>query len=228
MQHPNHTDGARHVFSLFWDAFDFQSAQTTLRYRRHQGSISLSRDVTFQASHRLALAFFFGNAFRYVFGGPRVAAHPAYDDAVQRTVGPTVSAPAEPVPDRLAAGRLDRAGAAQHGERRLFDINSRTERRRRPAPSGRGRNGSKACRPSSRATRRAGSASGTASGAWDSPACASRSSAFANSRPDRFGPTICPHPHLSRMQRRDVQPWLSLRNLLDCSVVRSNYLVDTQ
>ena len=35
-------------------------------------------------------------------------------------------------------------------------------------------------------------------------------------------------PHLSRMQRRDVQPWLSLRNLLDCSVVRSNYLVDTQ
>ena len=34
--------------------------------------------------------------------------------------------------------------------------------------------------------------------------------------------------HLSRMQRRDVQPWLSLRNLLDCSVVRSNYLVDTQ
>lgn len=35
-------------------------------------------------------------------------------------------------------------------------------------------------------------------------------------------------PHLPRMQRRDVQLWLSLRNLLDCSAVRSNYLVDTQ
>ena len=39
---------------------------------------------------------------------------------------------------------------------------------------------------------------------------------------------FCPHPHLSRMQRRDVQLWLSLRNLLDCSVVRGNYLVDTR
>lgn len=35
-------------------------------------------------------------------------------------------------------------------------------------------------------------------------------------------------PHLPRMQRRDVQLWLSLRNLLDCSAVPSNYLVDTQ
>ena len=89
------------------------------RRRRHQGLVSLPRDVAFQASPRLALAFSFGNAFRCVFGGPRAVAHPAYDDAAQRTVGPTVSAPVEPVPDRLAAGRLDRAGAAQHGERRL-------------------------------------------------------------------------------------------------------------
>lgn len=43
-----------------------------------------------------------------------------------------------------------------------------------------------------------------------------------------IGPTICPHPHLSRMQRRDVQLWLSLRNLPDRSVVPSNYLVDTR
>ena len=35
-------------------------------------------------------------------------------------------------------------------------------------------------------------------------------------------------PHLSRMQRRDVQLWLSLRNLLDCSAAPSNYLVDTR
>lgn len=33
---------------------------------------------------------------------------------------------------------------------------------------------------------------------------------------------------VSQMQRRDVQLWLSLLNLLDSSVVPSNYLVDTQ
>lgn len=35
--------------------------------RRHQGSASLPRDVAFRASHRLALAFPFGNSFHYVF-----------------------------------------------------------------------------------------------------------------------------------------------------------------
>lgn len=75
------------------------------RGRRHQGSVSFPRDISFQASRRLALAFPFGNAFLYVFGGSRVAAHPVYDDAVQRMVGLKVSAPVEPMPDRLAVVR---------------------------------------------------------------------------------------------------------------------------
>ncbi len=86
---------------------------------RHQGPVHLPRDIALQAPHRLSLALALGRAPRYVFGGSRVAAHPAYDDAVQRPVGPAVAAPVEPVPARLAAGRLDRAGPAQHRERRL-------------------------------------------------------------------------------------------------------------
>ena len=77
---------------------------------RHQGPVHLPRDISLQAPHRLPLAFALGRAPRYVIGGSLVAAHPAYDDAVQRPVGPAVAAPVEPGPVRLAAGRLDRAG----------------------------------------------------------------------------------------------------------------------
>ena len=51
-----------------------------------------------------------------------------------------------------------------------------TSRTPRPAPSAPDRNGSRACRISSRATHRADSAIGTAFSAWDIPACASRAS----------------------------------------------------
>src|SRR6266511_2995978 len=73
-------------------------------------------DVALEAADDLLLGLALLETPRHVVLGCWVVAQPHQHDAIQRGVGLAVTAPVEPVAGRLAGGRLDRGGAAQHRE----------------------------------------------------------------------------------------------------------------
>src|SRR4051812_9642807 len=76
----------------------------------------LTRDIALEAAHDLRLRLSLPRAAPDVVDGGLVEAHAGDDDAVERGVGLTVAASVQPVAVGPAAGRRDRAGAAQLGE----------------------------------------------------------------------------------------------------------------
>src|SRR4051794_10063582 len=72
--------------------------------------------ITLEGAHDLRLRLSLPRAAPDVVDGGLVEAHAGDDDAVERGVGLAVAASVQPVAVGPAAGRRDRAGAAQLGE----------------------------------------------------------------------------------------------------------------
>ncbi len=84
-----------------------------------KGGEDLAGDVALEAADRFGLALAVADAFGEVVLGALVGVEPDERDAPQSGVGLAVTAAVEPVPVDLAAAGLDRAGAAERGERAL-------------------------------------------------------------------------------------------------------------
>jgi hypothetical protein len=86
--------------------------------RRHalEREVDLARDVVFEATDNLALGPAFRGPSGHVVLGPLVPTEPGHHDVIEGGIGLTITASVETVAGDLARGRLDRRGAAEHGE----------------------------------------------------------------------------------------------------------------
>jgi hypothetical protein len=95
-----------------------------------EGVKDFASDVALEASHYFVLGFTFGGAPCHVVAGGLVAAQSHDQDDVQSSVGVTVTAAVESVPDGFAAGGFQWADPAEFGEGGLGG-----DRTRSPTPA---------------------------------------------------------------------------------------------